>query len=48
MATSHETGATCEYQGQIVSLEWQSKQDRFSRVITSGGAWIGAVTGGLV
>ena len=47
-ATSHDMGATYEYHGHFVSFEWQSKQERRRIVMTSWGASISPVTGGLV
>ena len=38
--TNHEVGATYEYQGQRVSLEWQSAQARVSIACTSDGVAI--------
>jgi hypothetical protein len=32
-ATTQENGEICEYQGQVVSFEWQSKQAVFNKVI---------------
>ena len=38
-AISHEPGASLAYQGQRVSLVWQSKQAFCSTASTSGGAF---------
>src|SRR6478609_3063486 len=40
--TSHETGATPLYHGQVVSFEWQSRQARFSTAAASAGTVIAA------
>src|ERR1043166_407113 len=36
LVSSQETGATCEYQGQTVSFEWQSRQERSRTASASG------------
>src|SRR5271165_6922749 len=47
--TSQDTGATFEYQGQVVSLLWQSKQARRISALVSGESHAGSlVDGGLV
>jgi hypothetical protein len=47
--TSHENGATFEYQGHTVSLLWQSKQARRIRAMVTAESHAGSlVAGGLV
>ena len=48
LATNQANGATLPYQGQTVSLEWQSKQERRKRSITGWGPIARDSTGGFV